>query len=468
MDNPTFQPLQYCKGQTQLLRIGLLKRIEELSVSDYPTASPNQTIRFLQDYLNELSRTIESSGTENELRILRMQIAQLGVFLDWLDNAHTEQTPRGLVQLLKHLINLIAPNSRVIASPQAEYNYSIRDLGGYLKNLVDNYIPHSKQSLFDEYLSSPTKLISFPRIERDNILAHAIFGHELGHPIADEYLEQETIDTGQLQKYIVDFLQQELKKQNIQISEEEKLTKITNIFNKVLEIRKRALQELISDAVGIIIFGPSAFFACYELFWAGDLDALPSQVELYPPSRMRIRLMLILMKDLGYQQGLLNIKNDKSNNYVDAVKDFFSFCENLIAIDTDQQAINNSPLHKLAYDSAIGSLEQAIQFALAKTSKVAFDVNRIILQVPELIKRIEMNIPPNEIGDPKSPQLVDYRASLLSAWIYKLRNISPDTNKELSSAENERLQKLTLRAIEYVILQSEYNEMMLAKNGTNP
>lgn len=467
MDKLAFQPLQYWMGQTQLLRIGLLKRIEELSVSDYPIASPNQTIRFLQDYLNELSYAIDNSGTEDELRIIRMQIAQLGVFLDWLDNAHTEQTPRGLVQLLKNLINLIAPNSRVIARPQAEYNYSIRDLGGFLKYIVETYIPHSKQALFQEYLSSPTKLISFPRIERDNILAHAIFGHELGHPIADEYLGQETIDIAQLQKYIVDFLQQELKKQNIQISESEKLAETTKIFNKVLEIRKRALQELISDAVGIMIFGPSAFFACYELFWGGDLDALPSKDEFYPPSRMRIRLMLKLMTDLGYQQGLLNIRADKSNNYVEAVKEFLFFCENLITVDTDQKAINNSPLHKLAYDSAINSLEQAINFALAKTSNVAFDANKIFLEVPELISRIEMNIPPNEIGDPKSPQLVDYRASLLSAWIYKLRNISPDTNKELSSAENERLQKLTLRAIEYVILQSEYNEIMLIKGGAN-
>lgn len=171
------------------------------------------------------------------------------------------------------------------------------------------------------------------------------------------------------------------------------------------------------------------------------------------------------MKDLGFQQGLLNIKDDRSKNYIDSVKEFLSFCENLTTINTDHQAINNSPLHKLAYDSAISSLEKAIKFALAKTTNVAFDGNKIFLQVPELIKRIEMNIPPNEIGDPKSPQLVDFRASLLSAWIYKLRNINPDTNNELTSSENERLQKLTLRAIEYVILQSEYNEIMHIDNG---
>lgn len=162
MSNSDYEPLSHLKCHAHILKEGLLQRIDELSVSDYPAKTPSQIIGFLRDFLASLSEVIEKSVSEERLKTLGSMIQELGVFLEWLDNAHTEQTPRGLVQLLENIIDRMYPNSRVIARPQAQYNYSICDLGYWLKKFVKDYIPHSKQTNFSEIFifSYQTHLVS--------------------------------------------------------------------------------------------------------------------------------------------------------------------------------------------------------------------------------------------------------------------------------------------------------------------
>lgn len=472
MPKSGFESLEHWRRNTHLLKDGLLHRIDELAVSDFPGATPNQIIGFLQDFLENLTSVIDKAGSEDQLKMLSSLIKQLGIFLEWLDNAHTEQTPRGLVQLLKDLIDRMVPNSRVIARPQAKYNYSICDLGKMLKWLVDNYIPHSKQAKFKNHLAYPTKLISFPRIQRDNMPAHAIFGHELGHPVADGYLVNESKRVAhkkahaKIQKQVEKLVQQQLAGSAVDAAH--KLAVTTHVFNTVLQVRKRALEELISDAVGILIFGPSAFFACYELFWSSDWDALPAGKEWYPPSRMRIRLMLDLMDELGYLDKLPDLAKDKdAAPYVAAVDAFISEARHLVSVTDDQVAINANPQLKIAYDWMKSSLTNALKFAKKKTTAVVFESETVIRQLPDLIRRLELGVPPNEVGDPKNPETVDYRASLLVAWMFKLRGVSPDTGKALSSKEVDRLYEKTLSAIEYVILQNEYEQHLAITQSTS-
>ncbi len=464
MSELTNESLQHLKSHTHLLKDGLLQRIDELSVSDYPDETPNQIIGFLQDFLTGLGEVIEKATSEKSLKSLSSLIQELGIFLEWLDNAHTEQTPRGLLQLLKNIIDRMVKNSRVIARPQAQYNYSIYNLGYLLEKLVKDYIPHSKQTNFQKYLSSPIKLISFPRIERDNVLAHAIFGHELGHPIASEYLAEEVnnVDKYQetcrrLQQQVSEFVDEELKKSTVTVGDSDKLKFTTQLFEKILRIRKRALEELVSDAVGIFIFGPSAFFACYELFWSSNLDAKPASAEFYPPPRMRIRLMLDLMERDDFNNQFSQLENNPAiASYVKTKRTFLENAEQLSAVNKDQVEIENDPILKIAYDAMASSLSDAYNFAKEKTKSVSFNIDAIFSQLPELIRRLELSIPPNEVGDPNKPQTVDYRAALLASWMFKLHGVSSGSRNSLSSTEINQLHKLTLRAIEYVILQDDY------------
>lgn len=435
---------------------GLLQRVEELSVSDFPADTPNEVIRFLQTFLTELGFVIDKSASQDKLRSFCALVQGLSQSLDWLDNAHTGQTPRGLVQVLKHLIDQLQPGARVVARPQAEYNYSIGDLGHYFQTLVHQYIPHSRQHVFTSHLAAPLKLISFPRIERDNLLAHTIFGHELGHPIASEFLVKEQTEAGykqkqsEVQKEVADFI----AKSGI-ADEAERLQQQTWVLDRVLQVRTRALEELVSDTVGMLVFGAPAFFAMYELLWSANWDSAPRPPALYPPPRKRVRLMLKIADELKLFEDLWSACSTGAQAYVDATRAFVDEARELVAATPDEDVIAADLVLKLAYDWADLVLPQALEFSKDRVAKVGFDHAPSYQHLPELISRLELGIPPNEVGDPAAPTVVDYRASLLAAWMYKLRGIG-NSGLPLTPREATDLEMRTLRAVEYVILQNDY------------
>ena len=453
--------LNYWRQHARLLAEGLKERIEELSVSDYPATTPNEVISFLQDFLKEIGEEIDKTESEGLLRAFSLAVQQLAQSLDWLDNAHTGQTPRGLVQILKHLIEQMASGSRVVARPQTQYNYSIADLGYYFSRLVTDYIQESKQSKFTHHLSNPLKLISFPRIDRDNLLAHAIFGHELGHPVANEFLEAEEQTVlhkqkqNEVQRKMPSLVENILAGKNL--DDDQKNDIQIKLFDNILQIRKRALEELISDAVGILIFGPSAFFAMYELLWHGSWDDLPTPNEWYPPSRLRMRLMLDLVdKQKIWDDLQVLVSNSDVTEYVNATMEFVSQARILASEDPSMTKLSSDPVLKIAYEWAMESLQDGIDFASTKTTSIHFKTDPSFSQLPELIQRLKMGVPPNEIGDPNNPMIVDFRASLIAAWMFKLYGISPQTGTTLSNREVDSLHMLTMRAIEYIFLQKDH------------
>ncbi len=459
-DPAAFTPLEHWRRRTRQYVSGLLQRIDELSVSDYPAQTPAQVIAFLQDFLGVINAEIGKAASQDKLRLLSQITHQLGTFIQWLDNAHTGQTPRGLVQLLKNMMDGLAPGSRVIASPGAEYNYSILDLGQLLTGLVQKFVPLSKQPGFADHLTQPIKLILFPRIERDNVLTHAIFGHELGHPIATEFLNAEISDPAYSAAQTA--IQQQIGGYVAGMPDASSLTpaqtldRVTRLFKVVLELRKRALEELISDTVGILLYGPSAFFAMFEVLWVGNWDSPPQHDGWYPPSRMRIRLGLQLLDDLGWPQAIHQMQADPlAGAYATAAVSFLTEGRSLAGVTTDEQAIDAEPVLKIAYDWMRGSLAAAMTFSKGRVDAVAYKA-ATIADLPGLLERLQIGVPPNELGDPLEPRAVDCRSALLAAWFYKLRGLSPSSSEPLSARETERLNQNTLRAVEYIILQDDY------------
>lgn len=455
-----FNAIQHWRRHAHQLRQGTINRFEELSVSDYPEATAHQVIEFMVAFFSELKHQIDRARTEQELRFLSQIIDNQGIFLEWLDNAHTAQTPRALAQLLKSLMDRLEPDSAVVVVPQAQYNYSIRNIGYHFKDLVKNWIPKSRQSVFDRYVNKPIKLIHFPRIERDNIVAHAIFGHELGHPIATAFLESELTDPSHLaaqseiHKKVAIFVQEKLKgRPNGDSADELKLK--TRVFNNILQIRLRAIEEFVSDYVGYRIFGPSAVFAMHDLLWTGDWDEAPKGDEWYPPSRMRMRLMV---KQLDRSMALKQFAastDERIASYGNAVSAFIEQLTTLVRATSDTDKISADPVLDIAYQWMNESLQKAFDFAEIKVSNALFDVDSVQHQLPELLHRLELGIPPNEIGTPLTPTAVDCRTALLAAWIYKLRGLDQDKNP-LSMQAIDKLNLQTLLAVEYVILRDRY------------
>lgn len=114
MHSAAFSAENHWRKRTNQLREGLLKRIEDLSGSDYPEPTAKEIIRFLTLFLTELAPSIDMALTEDELRFISHEIQQQGMFLQWLDNAHTAQSPRALALLLRELMNKRPPESGAV------------------------------------------------------------------------------------------------------------------------------------------------------------------------------------------------------------------------------------------------------------------------------------------------------------------------------------------------------------------
>ena len=253
------------------LRLGLSQRLDEIYGSEYPTPHPKDLIEFIQAFLIKLGELIDNKKYPSHLPWIINILEEYGIFLSDLDNASTDQTPRALVLILKDLTDQLFDKSVLIASPQEEYNYSIWNALPYLKDTT-SILSDSDQSKLLKRFEGPLNIIYFPRIERDNILVHSIFGHELGHPIADEFLSKEEQknsyqqDLDEARKKILSLVKDSHKKtdQNKAKKPLDLLKEIKPYVDELLRIRRRGLEELISDCVSIFLFG--SFFISASLF----------------------------------------------------------------------------------------------------------------------------------------------------------------------------------------------------------
>lgn len=439
---------EHLRERVKQLADGLHARLDEISVSEYPNETPKLVVRVVREIIDEALKYAETSGRP-VLQVISELLMVYSQLLSFLDNAHTEQTPRALTGMLEWLYRRLGSDPTLLACPQSDYNYSISDLLQYLKETSKNLLSaEARNAIFGDI--PHIKLISFPRIERDNVLLHAIFGHEVGHPFADDFLREEEL--GEHSATFQDALRRMTQRIETEFAETIKQSKNfpgqidvrTALVGRVLQIRRRGLQELLSDAVAVQIFGPSAIFAAHEIFMPSGLDSPPSDASWYPPDRYRIRLMIDVSKRLGQWETLSRVAPE--------IRPSVEYLEGLASISADKQALEYSTDIRIAYDWIEEVLPDAISFVLARTGAALYAPQQIADQVPRLIRRLSLGIPPNELGPATAPTKVDWRSSVLAAWIFRFRKLGT------GDLDFRRVLMTTRKAIEYVLLREAFDK----------
>ena len=445
------------------LSAGLLKRLEEISTFDFPIKSPQRLIDLLERIVKQIQNRICVTDNADELRLICHTIYGHGEYLDCLDNAHTGQTPRGLVLVLEDILQRIDPSAEILAFPESTFNYSIRDIIPDLRDFAENLYSASEIKKLFLGFEGPFYLVSFPRIERDNILGHAMFGHEIGHLIVDEYLDYE-VKFGKY-KNALKAATEKVKKE-IEADADPQLdlfirTKYEQeAIRELLEIRKRGLQEIVSDCIAILIFGPSALFAMYYFLFVDNLDQEPTPDDFYPPARYRFRIAEQFMRDEGFTETVGTVLQRKRTPE-SARKLFKVFVAQLKHVgedNTDIRLIDSDMVTKLAYEWIQKSLHDALKFARKRVKDISYKKGLVRSEIPELIERLRMRLPPNEIGTVSTKKTVDWRSCILASWLYSIGLLeSLGRFGDIEEDEEKRtIQQLTLKAIEYVILSSNY------------
>lgn len=455
MARPTFDRLAHLRKRAHSLRNGLLARLSEYA-SDFPSGAPKETIELIKQILVSTATQIELSTDERFLAQTCWSIQRIGSYLTFFDNAHTAQTPRGLTEMVGHIMAQLQPGSRYMVWPQADFNYSIRDFLPKLKALTQYLLPADVfQRIFSSF-NGPLNLISFPRVERDNVLLHATFGHELGHPIADKFLASEK----GTKKY-ADDLYRAVQQLPGSGGNAAALNTLAPEINRLLQLRNRGLQELISDCVGTLLFGYSAILAAYDVLTINAIDSPPDDYYMYPPRRFRLRLQCEIASRTGHANAIRTLgRRGVDKILVNSAKDFLSHLDDLIGQKEDLVGLKKDQVISIAYEWIDATLEDAILFAIKEIGDVAYRVKKVEDEVPELIRRIDLSLPPNEIGRWPRMEPVDWRSAILAAWLYRVhgKKLSGiDKGRSMTVVEFEKLNRLTLKAIEYTTLQKQYS-----------
>lgn len=461
----------YLKRRAHCLCAGLIDRLREIEAFDFPSKAPKDFLQLMLRILSETDKVISQTDDVRSLNMLCESILFHASLLEFLDQANTSQTPRCLTNILEYFLHPLYPKARVLVYPQPVHNYSIFDALPLLQGMTENiFSPAVQKAVYTGY--SELFVVTFPRIERDNVLVHAAFGHEVGHPVASEFLLREETQPAYsqaCQRYTGEIEKVFKKEIEARGSDFEKLQFKASRFEELLEIRKRGLQELMSDAVGVLLLGPSAIFATYDIMGSGSLNDVPTKESYYPPTRYRMRFQYSLLERFGYLSSF-NLCLEKADASIATnLRSWDKQIQESIADETDKQELDNIKLIRLSYQWLEETIEEALAFCREKIQLLLYQPSLIETEVPELMKRLKLGIPANEIGVYPNCSTPDWRSSVLASWITCIgselvREGAP--SKELT-AEIRHLQILTLRSVEYVLLQVNYSNNVSSQNGSS-
>jgi hypothetical protein len=464
-----FDRRAYLRVRAHALRAGLVARLDEYAF-DFPGGAPKRAIELIKTLLEAIGQEIDQTTDERAIALICGVIRGMGTLLQHFDNAHTAQTPRGLPQMLGALMARLEPNATLVAWPQSSYNYTIRDLLAPLKQMTQSLLSKQAHQAVFANVTGPLNFVSFPRIERDNVLLHAIFGHELGHPLAKEFLASEkgtprySAALHRVTESLLKHYKLSTDRKGALSGTQGQMKSYVEGLRRVLILRERGLQELISDCVGVLLFGPSALFASYDILSLGELDEPPG-TGTYPPRRFRLRVILRLLDAEGYTAVLESALATTEPEISSALSRYLRHLRELTARETDKSNLGIDPVVKLAYDWIEQTLPEGTVFAGTKLAPVRYDPKRITAEVPELIERLRIQVPPSEIGVPPDSKVIDWRSALVAGWACRLHMVEgPSAGTPKGIAQSETMNRLVLRAVEFTILSEEYRQFLSARS----
>lgn len=411
-------------------------------------------------------------------------IREFGSHIRYIDGAQTQKVPWGLISPLEKYLKRFLSDVEILFRPQWKYNYAIipTNLYEYYSKTLSSYETHVENKNLSEILKPLKKyfyIVSFPSIERENILLHCLLGHEIGHLEAKTYISSRNKEFLKLiQDKIADVVNQRIKKPEFKNVPEEIMPQIKQeitqaYLKETSEIWERGLEEILSDIVGSFLFGPAILFSNLEIALQdlNGLDITPGKDNnYYPPWRMRLRNIYQVQRDLKLFP--LQKKAFQSKPIYNNVSKGFKLVENIIQEKSDEQMLKSNDLLKIAYEEIENDLVNAKRLILIKLSELFLLLNpdSFYKNLSHLIEKIDFGVPPNpyenSISKRKPAAIVEI---INAAWFYKLSWKYRLFDKKNQFNENifskrERMNRLALKAIEYADMEKDYSDWSSEKN----
>jgi hypothetical protein len=439
-------------------------QINDIRAFDFPTDTPIQLAETHSQIARSIGDVVRSNLNERTLQYCLYLLKWLGSQLRYIEGAAAKKIPWALISPIENMLLQVAPSSKCVVRARWSYNYSIVELYSIYRKALQALLPsHKIQAIFGA-TDQKFFLVSLPVIERQNLLLHVVLGHEIGHQIAGELLDAEDPNTvlASVRSRVGDgkWFDPNIDKNGPLFEFQIKL----NLTTKILRIRRRGLEELISDLTGIYLFGPAFLFALYECACDDVLDSLPDTDQYYPPWRYRLRQCFSLIKSLkadrlGQSLGKSKLALTVGKALTNLVTDF----ERITTDKSDISLISKDPVVKCGYDeieSLLPSLPKQIEQRLGS---LVYNIQAAKKDYLVLLQRLAAGVPPNE----GSNGPCDIQSAFTIGWLAKIAHIPIpfDSQSVWKEEHNAVINRLVHKAIEYIDTAQSYQAWQTSKKA---
>jgi hypothetical protein len=289
------------------------KLIEELRSKDYYSDDPKELVNLLDKVAVQISDRIRVINKDDDIGIKRMNLllSYYHLTLDEIEHIELDNVPVELLPHFEGILKKLSLSTVLIFRPNPLYNYSYFPITRFINevNKSQGY-PETKEKC-------DIAVISFPSSERNSMLLHCSFAHEIGHHLNEcfsiardiEPKILELIDKDLLKKYVGKFLESLSKTKRVIGETEVTLDKFilreqmeSLVIEEFAVIIRKWLDEIVSDIIAIYFFGPAFVFAIAESLLASQNAEKYS--ETHPPMFIRLRNLMTLFDELGFSKSL--------------------------------------------------------------------------------------------------------------------------------------------------------------------
>jgi hypothetical protein len=415
--------------------LAFLNEVKKLQVLEYPT---NACMNFLlklktegenglekiQYIIREHKQALKTTSLSNnitlevdKIKAIRVKLIQsLAPYIDWINGAQTQKVPWSFIPTAERLAKGIIPNIHPILYSENNYNYRIIWWESHAKQL-QHYC-----------------FISLPSLHRTNVLMHNIIGHELFHPRCKEF-------TKGLEKGVATEIAEKCKQAHPKIDPntlagQHQLAQLNKIIMFVWE---RTLHELLCDMFCAELFGPASLLGlrAYASFSDPMHQPAPDN-SFYPPWQYRFE---VVWQKAIEKDCLSKLWDEISkHNDINSISESFQMEFENFVNERDLESTKG-------FDFVVNSSDSLLPIAYRKVNDVIGDAHdyvmlyirempskwsdeKVLVQVPYLVKRLQNGIPPNEIPnfsyDEKkergkySPEAAELPAILIAGWMYQV------------------------------------------------
>ena len=444
--------------------------LKKLSVPNYPTQLGKEIISKLhekvQAYEELLNKIMSDIGEDEEdekiineckdkitTQIHAYLVKEDVKFLNWLNKAQTKKVPWSFVNCIEKLGKQVLPEKQILVCCDDRYNYGIC----WAKDT--KVAPH------------PYYVVSLPLLHRTNILWHALIGHELFHPKCSDFIDKHnkrilTEIRDEVEKKPEMFLPSEEEGVVEPLFQQEKLLAISNTIHRAWV---RGLQEILCDMACVEIFGPAGLLAMNSFSACSPQNTIPDPANnFYPSWKYRFEIVWKNFVDEHKLNELyVQIENKEISKLFQAeMKKIKTLAEK----SEGDKLVKSHRCAKIAYTKIDETLDDAVKFV---KDTVSVDIEKwydteALTQVPELVRRLENGIPPNEVVVNISSEEMKYctkaatlPAILTAGWIYESYWQKKFNHQDKNIMRYETMSRLLLKACEDINIISNIQNVSI-------